>query len=209
MKTIDVFFKDSNFIGRELENVQDLVKAQAAGMNIANVDGCGYCTFGEKEVEDEDGDTHFEEYEKTEQELFEEIKNDIENGSPVYAGFFLDMNEHEIVPASTTTLQSKFYVDQEVFFMKDNKIQRKYIFRILLNKTADYSSSSDYTEVVGEGGGKIVMQHEKSSIYTLADKRYYNSINAHNCVAYEHMEVKKEGEFFATKEELVKHLLEN
>ena len=47
MKTTDVYFSDSNFVGRELENVQDLVKALAAGLSIANVDGCGYYPYTE------------------------------------------------------------------------------------------------------------------------------------------------------------------
>lgn len=134
MKTIDVFFRGNNFVGRELENVQDLVKALAAGMDIANIDGCGYSTFGEKEVEDEDGNTQYEEYEKSEQELFEEMKSDLEDGYKVYAGFFLGWEDYQIYPTAATTLQSDFYVGQEVYRMDNNKIVKDEILYINLIK---------------------------------------------------------------------------
>lgn len=134
MKTTDVFFKDTNFVGRELENVQDLVKALSAGMDIANTDGCGYCTYGEKEVEDEDGNTQFEEYEKSEQELFNEMKSDIDGGNKLYAGFFLYLEDYQIYPTAATTLQSNFYVGQEVYRMDNNKITKDEILYINLVK---------------------------------------------------------------------------
>lgn len=208
MKTTEVYFEGANFVGREIENIQDLVKALDANMEIATEEQIGYCSMGEREVTDEDGDTRYEEYEKTDEELFNEMQEDLKNGTKLYAGFFLNCYTHKIVEAKNTTLQSDFNVGQEVFFMKDNKIQSKYIFRILLNKTATYSSSSDRTEIIEESGRKIEMQHEESNIYTLAEKYYYNSTCGTHLTGYRHMEVKKEREIFATKEELVKHLME-
>lgn len=172
MKTTDVFFGDTNFIGRELENVQDLVKALAVGMDIANVDGCGYCTIGEKEVEDEDGNTHYEEYDKTEEELFNEMKSDLENNQPLYAGFYIGYADYMVVPSKATTLQSNFRINQEVFLMRDNKIEKDTILYINL--------------VRGRKGteNKYILMGAQGK-YT--DEKY----------------------IFATKEELVKHLMED
>lgn len=208
MKTTDVFFKSSNFIGREIENVQDLVKALAAGMDIATDEECGYSTIGEREVADEDGTTRFEEYDKTEEELFNEMKSDLDDKRTLYAGFFLNSREYSVEDAKATTLQSDFHVGQEVYFMKDNKIQSKFIFRIMLNSVVYYDGSEDNTKIVDGENKSIELSHNKSNIYILASKRYYKSMSDRKCISYGHMEAKKEDEIFATKEELVKHLME-
>lgn len=215
MKTIDVFFRDTNFVGRELENVQDLVKALAAGMDIANIDGCGYCTYGEKEVVDEEGNTKYEEYEKSEQELFEEMKSDLENGLNVYAGFFLDYKENSIVPASAINLQSNFYIGQEVYTMKNNKVIKAAIRRLWLTQGGEtYFKDTDY--LVGD-----IVREMRNCVTTLsANKATLDFIGSRidNCKAMEEnmaylvnkknfYKLVKLSEVFATKEELVKHLM--
>ena len=192
------YFYNNDILGMVLTNVQDVLKAHDLGLSIM-AENEDYLDERYDEEIDNNRDA-------TTDEIIEDAQEAFKAGVKLYAT--LDVpNDYEVVPRKATNLQSNFYVGQAVYFMKDNKIRKKYIFRIMLNETASYSSSSDYTEIVGENG-KITMQHEKCNIYTLADKRYYNSIDDKNCVAYDHMEVKREGEFFATKEELVKHLME-
>lgn len=167
MKTTDVFFKDTNFVGREIENVQDLVKALAAGMNIADADGNGYS--GGYEVEDENG--NYDWHDKTDEELFADMRADLDGGCELYAGYFLDCGMYHIIPNKATTLQSDFYTGQEVYTMRDNKIAKDKILYINL--------------VIGKEG-----KENKYILYGAQGK--YTS----------------EQDIFATKEELVKSLLE-
>lgn len=148
MNTTDVFFSDSNFVGREVENVQDLVKALAAGMSIANVDGCGYYPYTEKEEEDEDGNVTYVDVEKTEDELFNEMKYDLEHNNPVYAGFYLNSTKWEVSPASHTHLRSSYYVGQDVYFLKDNRIVKGRIKYISLSQGDENKGYSTRIESV-------------------------------------------------------------
>lgn len=221
MKTTDVFFKSTNFIGREIENVQDLVKALAAGMDIATDEECGYSTIGEREVTDEDGNTHFEEYDKTEEELFNEMKSDLDDKRTLYAGFFLDSREYSIKEAKATTLQSDFYVGQKVYFMKDNKITEGEIVFLSLVKAkepnkelyVDYKSH-DVAERLYYLIGSNLTCNPKA--YWSADNRMEMesavkaALNENNVLLKigKNMISRNFGEIFATKEELIKHLME-
>lgn len=142
MKTTDVYFSDSNFVGREVENVQDLVKVLAAGLSIANADGCGYYPYTEKEGDDEYGNPTLVEVEKTEDELFNEMKDDLEQGNPVYAGFYLNSTKWEVSPASHTHLRSSYYVGQDVYFLKDNRIVKGRIKYISLSQGDENKGNS-------------------------------------------------------------------
>lgn len=214
MKTTDVFFKDSNFVGREIENVQDLVKALAAGMNIANADGCGYCPFGEREVTDEDGDSHYEEYEKTDEELFDEMQSDMKYGDKVYAGFFLDSRNYNIKPAAETTLQSNFYVGQEVFTMRDNKITKATISHIWLSKGEEYYSSTRtmVSDIIREMRNCMTtLSANDATIRYIENKIDKVKIMNASMAFVKSAEVNclvNLSDIFATKEELINHLME-
>ena len=178
MKTTDVFFEGTNFVGRQIENVQDLVKALAANMDIANADGCGYSCFGEREVTDEDGDTHYEEYEKTDEELFNEMKEDLDNGNVLYAGFYLDCRKYNIMASAATTLQSDLHIGQKCYVMHGNKIQCVIIRGIALGTFIDER-----------------------------DNRIFNKAKYH--VDRNALGTFLRSELFTSKEELVKHLMED
>lgn len=115
MKLDEVYFEDTNFIGREVESIQEVVKGMAANMDFANQDGAGFLY----DIEEEDECTYRE---PTEQEVFGRIQECLANEEKVYVGLFLDMSKHTVVPAKSTNLQSDFAIGQEVYIIQDNKI---------------------------------------------------------------------------------------
>jgi len=216
MKTTDVFFKSTNFVGREIENVQDLVKALAAGMDIATEDECGYSTFYDKEVEDEDGSTTYVETEKTDEELFNEMKGDLDNGNILFAGFFLNCSKFNIVPAKFT-LQSNVYVGQNVFTMDKNKIVKAKVEYISL-ASGDISQNARLKETTLYDTAEYLyyaMNSHRDTMPWDTKKRMMDlmkdfAISNFAIVKTEKGDTVKRafGDLFATKEELVKHLME-
>lgn len=115
MKSEEIYFDATDFIGREVENIQEVVKGMAANMDFADQDGAGFWY----DVEEEDGCTYRE---PTEQEVFDRIQECLSNGGKVYIGLFLNMSKYTVVPAKSTNLQSDFAIGQEVYIIQDNKI---------------------------------------------------------------------------------------
>lgn len=70
MKAENAVRMSDNLVGIEVHTIQDVVKAQAAGLNLLNKDGLGY----EYEVINEESG---EEREPTEQEIFNRIAKDL------------------------------------------------------------------------------------------------------------------------------------
>ena len=67
-----------NYVGVEVKSIQDVVKAQAAGLIITDESGCRYNYW---DVDEETG----EEREPTEQEIFDRITRDLADEQAVYA----------------------------------------------------------------------------------------------------------------------------
>lgn len=103
-----------NLVGVEIYTIQDVVKAQAAGLSLLNKDGLGY----EYEVINEESG---EEREPTEQEVFERINKDLSEGNEVYACMFI-RDGWCVQEKAATTMHTNFYVGQKVYLMRDNKI---------------------------------------------------------------------------------------
>lgn len=103
-----------NVVGVRVENIQDIVKAQAAGLLITNENGYGY----DYHIEDEKDGV---EREPTEHEVFERIAKDINEGNKVYACMTLSHGLC-VMEDTNTTIQSDFYVGQKVYTMHENKI---------------------------------------------------------------------------------------
>lgn len=144
MKATKAVKINENMVGVEVLNIQDVVKAQAAGLELVDKEGCGY------DYTTDDEETG-EEVEPTEQEIFERITKDLAEGKEVYACMILsedfDVQEH-----AKTNLKTNFYVGQQVFLMRDNKIAEKTISRIIIEKNKD-------KEVC-----KLLLRHD--SVYT-------------------------------------------
>lgn len=129
MKTTKAVRLSDNFVGVEINTIQDVVKAQAAGLKLVDKEGWGY------DYTTDDEETG-EEVEPTEQEIFERITKDLSEGKEVYACMELSY-DWEVQERAKTHLKTNFYVGQQVFLMRDNKIAEKTISRIIIEKNED------------------------------------------------------------------------
>lgn len=117
MKAENAVRLSENLVGFEVYTIQDVVKAQAAGLELINKDGIGYDYS--VVIEDEDGEDA--EREPTEQEVFERITKDLAEGDEVYACMFIG-DSWCVQEKAATTMSTNFYVGQKVYLMRDNKI---------------------------------------------------------------------------------------
>lgn len=130
MNTTKAVRLSDNFVGVEINTIQDVVKAQAAGLKLVDKEGWGYDVYT---IDDEETG---EEREPTEQEIFERITKDLSEGKEVYACMKLS-SDWEVQKRAKTCLKTNFYVGQQVFTMRDNKIAEMKISRIILEKNKD------------------------------------------------------------------------
>lgn len=114
MKAENAVKMSDNLVGIEVHTIQDVVKAQAAGLNLLNKDGLGY----EYEVINEESG---EEREPTEQEMFDRIAKDLAEDKEVYACMILS-NDWCVQRNAKTNLLCDFYLHQNVYTMHENKI---------------------------------------------------------------------------------------
>lgn len=114
MKTNKAVRLNDNLVGVEVNTIQDVVKAQAAGLELVNKDGWGYDYTLE---DDESG----EERKPTEQEIFDRITKDLTEGKEVYACMTL-ANDWRVQRNAKTNLLCDFYLHQHVYTMHENKI---------------------------------------------------------------------------------------
>lgn len=126
MKAENAVRLSDNLVGFEVYTIQDVVKAQAAGLSLLNKNGLGY----EYEVINEESG---EEREPTEQEVFERITKDLAEGDEVYACMRI-ADDWSVQEKAATTMRTNFYVGQKVYLMRDNKIVEDEIIYIDLVK---------------------------------------------------------------------------
>lgn len=136
MKTNKAVKMGSNLVGVEINTIQDVVKAQAAGLELVNKDGWGYNYTTDDE---ETG----EEVEPTEKEIFDRIAKDLAEDNEVYACMYI-ANDWCVQKRAATTMRTNFCVGQEVYLMRDNKIAKDKILRINLVK----DENSEYCKLV-------------------------------------------------------------
>ena len=108
MKTTKAVKISTNMVGVEINTIQDVVKAQAAGLKFVDNEGWGYDVYT---IDDEETG---EEREPTEQEIFEHITKDLSEGKEVYACMELS-SDWEVQERANTNLKTNFYVGQQVF----------------------------------------------------------------------------------------------
>lgn len=129
MKATKAVKINENMVGVEVLNIQDVVKAQAAGLELVDKEGWGY------DYTTDDEETG-EEVEPTEQEIFERITKDLAEGKEVYACMILS-DDFDVQEHAKTNLKTNFYVGQHVYLMRDNKIAEDKIIRVYLMKDKD------------------------------------------------------------------------
>ena len=136
-----------NVVGVRVENIKDVVKAQAAGLLITNENGYGY----DYHIEDEKNGV---ECEPTEQEVFERIAKDINEGNKVYACMKLSQDLC-VMEETNTIVQIDFYVGQKVYTMHENKIVKGEIRYLSLSR------------------GILQGDEQKALLGEMAEKLYY------------------------------------
>lgn len=127
MKAENAVRLSDNLVGVEINTIQEVVKAQAAGLKLINKDGIGYDYS--VVIEDEDGEDA--EREPTEQEVFERITKDLAEGDEVYACMGI-ADDWSVQEKAATTMRTNFYVGQKVYLLRDNKIVEDEIIYISL-----------------------------------------------------------------------------
>lgn len=137
MKTNKAVRLSDNLVGVEVNTIQDVVKAQAAGLELVDKEGWGYDDY--TIIDDESG----EEREPTEQEVFDRIAKDLAEDKEVYACMIL-ANDWCVQGTAKTHLKTNFYVGQTIYLMRDNKIAEDKILRINLVKDKE----SEYCKLV-------------------------------------------------------------
>ena len=205
MKT--TYFEDYNLLGMELKNIQDVLNAHNLGLHIKADGGEEYL---DSRFDEELGDWR----DATTEELIEEAQVAFRTVGKLYGVLDLPA-DYRLAPAKATTLQTDFRVGQEVYVMHDNKITKTTIEQLVLVKGENSFPGSD-----------TMASNFSSTFYQRCNERYTNEPTQNYirqeidrvrtperssaCVKidgrYQFTEL---SEVFATKEELVKHLLED
>ena len=115
MKAENAVRLSDNLVGVEINTIQDVVKAQAAGLELVDKEGWGYDDY--TIIDDESG----EERVPTEQEVFDRIAKDLAEGKEVYACMQI-ANDWRVQRNAKTNLLCDFYLHQHVYTMHENKI---------------------------------------------------------------------------------------
>lgn len=115
MKTTKAVKINTNMVGVEVMNIQDVVKAQAAGLELVDKEGLRYVDYIIEDEETGEG------REPTEQEIFDRITKDLAEGKEVYACMTI-ANDWCVQRNAKTNLLCDFYLHQHVYTMHENKI---------------------------------------------------------------------------------------
>lgn len=115
MKTNKAVKINTNMVGVEVMNIQDVVKAQAAGLELVDKEGLRYVDYIIEDEETGEG------REPTEQEIFDRITKDLAEGKEVYACITI-ANDWCVQRNAKTNLLCDFYLHQHVYTMHENKI---------------------------------------------------------------------------------------
>lgn len=215
MKFHETFMENVNFVGREIESLQEVVKGMAAGMDFADEEGAGFTS----DVEEEDDNYR----EPTEQEVFDRIKEAFEDDNKkVYMGWFLDY-DYQITLRRHTTLQSNFQVGQYVYIMHENKIKELYVQQVILvsGYAHDKTSKPDDRGISVTAEDAIKRRNvvgvtkryvnKEQNLLLLATKETWNyqtPIGVAEGFAYHTFGIYPTNKVFTSKEELVEHLME-
>lgn len=132
MNTNNAIYIFGHMVGVEVENIQDVVKAQEIGFYLSDEQGNGY----DYTIMREDEEGNEVECEPTEQEIFERVSTALADGEKVYACMTLSP-DWDVQRYANTHLKTNFYVGQQVFLMRDNKIAEDKIIRVYLMKDKD------------------------------------------------------------------------
>ena len=207
----------NGYVGIKINSISEIMKYNSLKEQFSIWNEYEGTFDDDVEVTDDDGNVT--EREPTENEKIERILKAFNNGIVLYAVFKLDCGR--VFSDLPTTFQSKYAVGQKVFIMMDNKIVSG---RIVLISLSDYEDDKklyvDYhSRDIGEEIYNIVSANLCPTRYLdYASFSESDRINRILKVAlnknYVVLEIGRNyvsrslGDIFSSKEELVKHLME-
>ena len=212
MKTNKAVKMGSNLVGVEINTIQDVVKAQAAGLELVNKDGWGYnYTTNDEETG--------EEVEPTEKEIFDRITKDIAEGKEVYACMIL-ADDWRVQRNAKTNLLCDFYLHQHVYTMHENKIVEGEIVYLSLaqGSLGDNAANALYGDMAEQLYYNIGYYFTNGRTPKIGFQReqIIKKINSLKMHAHVVLKTKKCGyltrdleEIFATTDELVANLMQD
>lgn len=212
MKTNKAVKMGSNLVGVEINTIQNVVKAQAAGLELVNKDGWGYNYTTDDE---ETG----EEVEPTEKEIFDRITKDIAEGKEVYACMIL-ADDWRVQRNAKTNLLCDFYLHQHVYTMHENKIVEGEIVYLSLaqGSLGDNAANALYGDMAEQLYYNIGYYFTNGRTPKIGFQReqIIKKINSLKMHAHVVLKTKKCGyltrdleEIFATTDELVANLMQD
>lgn len=210
MKTNKAVRLSDNLVGVEVNTIQDVVKAQAAGLELVDKEGWGY----DFTIVEEGG----EERKPTEQEVFDRIAKDLAEDKEVYACMTL-ANDWRVQRNAKTNLLCDFYLHQHVYTMHENKIvEGEIVYLSLAN-----GSLGDDANTALYGGMAEQLYYNIGYYFTngrtpqigFQREQIIKKISSLKMHAHVVLKTKKGGyltrdleEIFATTDELVDNLME-
>lgn len=197
-----------NVIGFKLLNIAEVIKAQTSGLTICDkyIEMYDYNVFytNEEGLECE--------REATDEEVLERITDALRCNKEVYACVLLD-EEYKICLNRSTTLQSNFSVGMKVYTMDNNKIVEATIDYLSLSQGKLSQLTAD--SYLGRIAERLYhMTHEYSSLEPCVKQKMVEEMQSLATNDFVVLKIKdkhltrKLTEIFSTKEELVKHLME-
>lgn len=211
MKAENAVRLSDNLVGVEVNTIQDVVKAQAAGLELVDKEGWGYdFTI----VDEESG----EERKPTEQEMFDRITKDLAEGKEVYACMQI-ANDWRVQRNAKTSLLCDFYLHQHVYTMHENKIvEGEIIYLSLAHGSLGNDAASalygDMAELLYYSIGYYFTNGRTPQI-GFQREQIIKKISSLKMHAHVVLKTKKGGyltrdleEIFATTDELVANLME-
>lgn len=207
----------SGYVGIKINSISEIMKYNALKEQFSIWNEYEGTFDDDVEVTDDDGNVT--EREPTENEKIERILEAFNNGTVLYAVFQLDCGR--VFSDLATTFQSKYAIGQQVFTMKDNKIVSG---RIVFISLSDYEDDKklyvDYhCRDIGEKIYNIVSANlcptRYLDYYSFSErdriKRILKVALNKNYIVLEigrNYVSRSLGDIFSSKEELVKHLME-
>lgn len=213
------YFSGSETIGFEVKSAKDIFAAKELGLFLCDEEDY---YFDDVVVEtDEDGNDI--DRDATEDEKTERAIEHLKNGGKVFATFYAD--NYMLVDKRATTMQSDFFVGQRVFFLLENKIAEGTIKQI--NLTAGEDEKDHFRNICERIYNRIrgyVSPNESVNPYhmlcndaqELIRTSIKNIVSSNRAVISYVTQIYGTNvtisiplrDVFATKEELIKHLME-
>ena len=207
----------NGYVGIKINSISEIMKYNALKEQFSIWNEYEGTFDDDVEVTDDDGNVT--EREPTENEKIERYLEAFNNGIVLYAVFQLDCGR--VFSDLPTTFQSKYAIGQQVFIMMDNKIVSG---RIVFISLSDYEDDKKlYVEYRSRDIGEKIYNIVSANLCPTRYLNYYSfserdRIERNLKVAlnknYVILEIDRNyvsrslGDIFSSKEELVKHLME-